>query len=224
MVGLGQGEEGRPTPPPPGHPSGSGDPLPVGQRPRWTLLPARATAAATLAWWPAMLTLPTLAATAKAALPLWLTTLVPPRFIVVRAGRSSICWSSNMVSPRIGGDMQCARRGPQPSPADSPAGPVDADPGRGPVSTAPTLAPRRATGNGGRHVFPPCPVPQPAPGGDCVHRPPYLSDSTGTDICARAQQGTRKTTEPGKRPRRGDVPGLGSRGYWTGGTERASSG
>src|SRR4051812_21014793 len=152
MVGLGQGEEGRPTAAPPGHPSGSGDPLPVGQRPRWTLLPARATAAATLAWWPAMLTLPALAATAKAALPLWLTTLVPPRFIVVRAGRSSICWSSNMVSPRIGGDMQCARRGPQPSPADSPAGPVDADPGRGPVSTAPTLAPRRATGNGGRHV------------------------------------------------------------------------
>src|SRR3954453_4815119 len=110
MVGLGQGEEGRPTAAPPGHPSGSGDPLPVGQRPKWTLLPARATAAATLAWWPAMLTLPTLAAAAKAALPLWLITLVPPRFIVVRAGRSSICWSSNMVSPRIGSDMQCARK------------------------------------------------------------------------------------------------------------------
>jgi len=69
----------------------------TGARTGRKLLPAAAAATAMLAWSPKMLTLPAFAAAAAAKLPLWLTMVT---CIVVRAGRSSIFWSSNMGSPQ----------------------------------------------------------------------------------------------------------------------------
>src|SRR3954447_1187145 len=82
---------------------------------------------------------------------------------------------------------ECARKeGPQRSLPDPLAGPVDADSGRGPDSTAHTLAAGRPVGNGGHHVFRPRSFPYLPAGGPLPSASHHAAGGRATDVCAAA--------------------------------------